>query len=87
MFKIVITMDRQADKTTLSVVCLNFANAPKGPATKSVSAFAPQNVFLNTELVTPDKIISFNLNLACGFINVLEITKAEMLAHLLHKGI
>jgi hypothetical protein len=33
-------------------------------------------------LVSPDKIISFNLDLACGFVNVLKITKAELLARL-----
>jgi hypothetical protein len=87
MFKIVITIDGEADKTMLTVVCLNFANAPKWPGIKTVSAFAPKNVFLNTVLVFPDKIISFNLNLACDFINDLEITKAELLACLLHKAI
>ena len=85
MFKIIITMDGQADMTTLIVVCLNFANAPKGSATKTVSGFAPQYVFFSTVLVSTDKIISFNLDLACGFVNVLKITKAELLARLLHK--
>jgi hypothetical protein len=85
MFKIIIRRDGQADTTTLIVVCLNFANASKGPATKTVSGFALQSVLLSTVLVSPDKIISFNLDLACGFVNVLKITKAELLARLLHK--
>jgi hypothetical protein len=85
MFKVIIKMVEQADMTTLTVVCLNFPKAPKGSATKTVNGFAPQNVFLSTVLVSPDKIISFNLDLACGFVNVLKITEAELLARLLHK--
>jgi len=42
-------------------------------------------MFLNTLFVFLDRVISFNLNLACGFVDVLKITKAEFLARLLHE--